>query len=163
VCNPNYTPTILGVRSWREITSAVTQAEKVEYHRFIRYSSNNILGVLHIEIVLLGCYFISYCTFKVVMEVSARSDPSRRGRTSPKRALVSQCFTTWKFSPDNYLPLFPFPFLFFFFLSFFFLPNMLPFHVIGWTGLLNSWSQPPQISRVPTQTYEDWSWLCTGI
>jgi hypothetical protein len=143
-----------------EITSSVTQSEKVEYHWFIRYSSNNlsewmpILGALHIEIVLLICYFISYCTSEAVTEVSARSDPSRCDRTSLKRALVSLCFSTLKFSLDSYLP--PFPF-------FSLLPNMLPFHVIGWTGLLNSWPQPPQITRVPTQTYEDWSWLCTGI
>lgn len=40
--------------------------------------------------------------------------------------------------------------------------NLFIFCVIGWTRLLSSWSQSSQISRVPTQTFEDWSWLCTG-
>jgi hypothetical protein len=30
--NLNYTPTILGVKSWREVTSGAREQETVEYH-----------------------------------------------------------------------------------------------------------------------------------
>jgi hypothetical protein len=41
--NLNYTPTTLGVQSWREIISGGTRTKKVEYRCYIVLASDNVV------------------------------------------------------------------------------------------------------------------------